>query len=483
MSFRQLAARISIVALLALPGAAPAQEPARGVVVDRVACSDGAHSYALYLPSGYTPARRWPVLVCFDPGARGALPVNRFKAAAEKFGWILVGSNDSRNGPVRPAVESLQAMWRDVHARYAVDDKRVYFTGFSGGARVATRAALVCMGCAAGVIGCGAGFPEGIAPARAPAKASSPEAQAALAVGFSYFGIVGTDDFNYGEMRELSQKLDALDLPNRLAVFEGDHRWPPDAECEAALAWMEVRAMKEGRRPRDEAFLRDGLAGALEAARASERAGDLPTAFARYRAIAEDFEGLADVAPAAAKANELERSDAVKRAAKDEERQLQKQRQDTNDTISLWMAQRSPTDESAFAARSRFRAAVRGLDEIGQRPADSPDRRTARRTLYSVFAYFIETGMSLREQRKYGEAVAHLEAAVDTLPRSPWPLYELARTQARDGNAKAALRSLTKAADLGFANAKDLAENPDWGSLRADPGFKALVEKASAPKT
>jgi predicted esterase len=478
MSFRSPAILLSILALLAplRPCSATlADDFAKGTVVEKVACSDGKHSYALYLPSGYVTTRKWPILYCFDPAARGSLPVNRFKGAAEKFGWIVVGLNDSRNGPIQPAIASLQATWDDVHKRFAVDDNRAYFTGFSGGSRVASRVALTC-GCAAGVIGCGAGFPEGVVPAKESAQASSPEGQAKVAVRFPYFGIVGTDDFNYGEMRELARKLDAFGFANRLAVFEGDHRWPSETQCEEAVAWMEVRAMKDGRRARDEAFLDARFGEQLEAARAAERAGDAPAAFARYRAVVEDFKGLEDVAPAEAKVREYESSDAVKRALKDEERQLQKQRQDTHEAIALWMAHRSPTEENQLTVRSRFRSALRSLDEAGQKPADLPERRVARRTLYSIFAYFIETGMSLREQGKYREAVSYFEAAVEALPRNPWPLYELARAQARDGNTKSAIQSLVKASDLGFANAKDLAENPDWAPLRSDPGFKALVE-------
>ena len=72
----------------------------KGQIVERIeALNDSSQSYALYLPSYYTPDRKWPVLYAFDPGARGRVPVERFKEAAEKYGWIVLGSNNSRNGP------------------------------------------------------------------------------------------------------------------------------------------------------------------------------------------------------------------------------------------------------------------------------------------------------------------------------------------------------------------------------------------------
>src|SRR5262249_48470365 len=98
----------------------------RGRIVERVeALSDSSQSYALYLPSNYTPDRKWPVLYAFDPGARGRLPVERFKEAAEKYGWIVVGSNNSRNGPWSVSVNAWNAMQTDTHQRFAIDDERM----------------------------------------------------------------------------------------------------------------------------------------------------------------------------------------------------------------------------------------------------------------------------------------------------------------------------------------------------------------------
>src|SRR3981081_2641344 len=59
--------------------------------------ADTNHSYALYLPSNYTPQKRWPLLLAFDPSVLGGRPVNLFQNAAEKYGVIVVGSNNTRN--------------------------------------------------------------------------------------------------------------------------------------------------------------------------------------------------------------------------------------------------------------------------------------------------------------------------------------------------------------------------------------------------
>src|SRR5215212_4510363 len=64
----------------------------KGKTIEKVVCrSDSQQSYALFVPSKYTHDKRWPIIYCFDPGARGLLPVERFKDAAEKYGYIVVG--------------------------------------------------------------------------------------------------------------------------------------------------------------------------------------------------------------------------------------------------------------------------------------------------------------------------------------------------------------------------------------------------------
>jgi predicted peptidase len=126
--------------------------------------SDPNQSYALFLPLTYSSGRKWPVLICFDPSARGYLPVDCFRQAGEKYGYIIAGSNNSRNGPMAPSQLAAQAVVYDLAKRLSIDERRVYMAGFSGGARVACRAAHLMTGRVAGVIGCAAGFSEDLDP-------------------------------------------------------------------------------------------------------------------------------------------------------------------------------------------------------------------------------------------------------------------------------------------------------------------------------
>src|SRR5262249_23557865 len=184
------------------------EEPAKGQVIPSLVClEDPSQSYALYLPSHYSRDRAWPVIYAFDPFARGKTAVEVYKDAAEKYGYIVVGSNNSKNGPGAIQLGAAQAVWADTHRRFSIDKNRVYTTGLSGGARVATSVALYCTTCEiAGVIGIGAGYPT-MPGVKSPANDH-----------FLYFGIVGAADLNYPELMLLRKKKDQACEQSRFRV-------------------------------------------------------------------------------------------------------------------------------------------------------------------------------------------------------------------------------------------------------------------------
>ena len=114
-----------------------------GVVIPKVVTiAKPDQSYALYLPTSYSLAKRRPIVYVFDPGARGSTPVELMKDAAERYGYIVVGSNNSRNGSWPIESEAAQVMFQDTHGRFPIDPRRVYLFGHSGGAGFALQ-----MGC------------------------------------------------------------------------------------------------------------------------------------------------------------------------------------------------------------------------------------------------------------------------------------------------------------------------------------------------
>src|SRR5713101_390171 len=178
-----------------------AAETPRGQIIDDVKCAaDSSQGYALYLPSNYSPERSWNLILAFDPRARGRVPVERYQAAAQAYGYIVAGSNNSRNGSWDVSTRAAQAIMTDVGTRFGIDAARIYTAGMSGGARVALGIALGSK-LVAGVIASSAGYPDGKLRKTLP---------------FAIFATAGNEDFNYLELRTLDRELTS---PHQLAVF------------------------------------------------------------------------------------------------------------------------------------------------------------------------------------------------------------------------------------------------------------------------
>jgi predicted esterase len=369
--------RCLLMALAALT--ARAADLPLGQVIDDVKCeAEPAQSYALYVPSNYSLQRAWSVILAFDPGARGKNAVERFRAAAEKYGYIVAGSNNSRNASWQASAEAIRAMPSDVAARFHIDEKRVYTAGLSGGARVAMEVAMK-TGRIAGVIASSAGYPDAV-----PRKA----------VPFAVFGTAGTEDFNYLEMRTLDR---ALTTPHHVAIFEGGHTWLSSELAVEALEWMEIAAMKSGLRARDAALI-DSIF-ARRVAEAKARSGEKESWLA-LSSLIEDFTGLKDVSEFAAREAELRRSKAVKDALKKDRMDEQREERLLVEIAGFESGIADPARRVDSLAQLKDRLA--DLSRKADAPLDSDTRRMARRVLRGTLA-------GAREQAKDPELQKLLE--------------------------------------------------------------------------
>jgi dienelactone hydrolase len=299
------------LAAILLAGVQVSQPARPGTLVEHVSCpTDPTETYTLYLPSTYQPTRSWPLLLVFDPGGRAARAADVFREAAERFGWIVAASENSRNGPWEPTLRAVNAMWPALLGGYAVDERRVYAAGHSGGATVAWTLARQ-TGQIAGVIVSGQ---------------PNPESRDSKGKPFAWFGMAGHVDFNYMEVKKIDQDLARTSSPHRLEFFDGGHQWPPPDLVARALAWMEIVAMKDGRRPRDQDLARTLLDEEMARARALEERGRLTEAWRSYGAIVSSYSGMIEVSEAERRRHGLENDDRFKNALKIEERADRRER-------------------------------------------------------------------------------------------------------------------------------------------------------------
>jgi len=185
----------------AVTGPAPF-EP--GKIINVVVCkADPSQSYALYIPiKGNKEAL--PVIYCFDPHGDGSLPLKKYRSLADTYGFILIGSNNSKNGNDWTMTEQL---WRhlsdDTQARLKLDKRRIYTCGFSGGAKVAGYVAIQHTE-VKGVIAGGAGLPDGTT---------------ASDLSFSFTAIAGEGDMNMTDLVAFNRALDNTHTRHRIIFF------------------------------------------------------------------------------------------------------------------------------------------------------------------------------------------------------------------------------------------------------------------------
>jgi predicted esterase len=436
---------------------APPADLARGKVIEKVVTqSDPGQSYALYVPSSYKSDRPWPILYAFDARSDGKLVAERFRAGAEKYGFLVASSNNSASdGPVAPNLAAMRAMWADTHARFSIDDRRVYVAGFSGTVRFACNLALSAPGSIAGIIGAGAGFPFETKPTK-----DTP---------FAFFGTVGERDFNYYEMMDLDEQMTALGLPHRIELFPGTHEWMPEDLAIEALGWMELQAMRKGLRSKDPALIAAMWSADLARARALEPS-DLVEAHRLYAGMAADYAGLAKPEALA----EVEKK-TTEIAALEPFRKERKARQERNQRDKDYVA-RAPR---ALAGLDLSQALTDLRIHELKKQADSADHQesmAARRLLNTVL---VQTSFYLPEmyksQGQHERAIFVLAIAAEIRPESPEIWYELAAANARKGSKKKALENLRKAVEKGWGDLPRLEGEAAFAPLRQDKGYQELV--------
>jgi tetratricopeptide (TPR) repeat protein len=460
---------LGMFALFAAPLLAAEGSPAfpKGEVIPTVACAGSPNqTYALYLPSSYSPDRSWPILYILDARGRGAMVAEIFRAGAERFGYILASSNNSASDTaMEPNFEAMRAMWNDTHARFPIHDRQVYAAGFSGTVRAACVLAQAAPGTIAGIIGAGAGFPFGQSPTK-----ETP---------FAFFGTVGTEDFNFYEVMDLEAKLRDLSLAHRIEVFEGPHQWPSPELAAQALGWMTLHAMRSGARPKDPALIEALWSEDLARARAADAMGRLDRSFRAWSALAATFAGLRDTAEADRKVAGLKASEALRRdlAAREERHRRDKEYLQQAPGI---LAMVNPSGQAV--ALGQVINALR-IPELKKRErSDDPEERLSAKRLLNTLA--VQTGFYLPQQfaerKQWDRALFVLAIAAEIRPEDPGVWYSQAVFHARKGDRRKALADLRRAAETGWKDAERVETHEAFAAFRGDEEFKKIVAEMRA---
>ena len=116
-------------------------------------------------------------------------------------------------------------------------------------------------------------------------------------------------------------------MAHRIQVFPGRHDWPTSPVAVEALEWMELQAIKSGKRKREDTLIENIWQMRLRQARDLEASHQTYEAYQAYAALADSFQGLRDTTTVANAANQLHETSEVRTAIRDELQQIKKQRE------------------------------------------------------------------------------------------------------------------------------------------------------------
>ncbi len=440
------------------------QVPAKDHIADTVRCRDEkSQSYALYLPAEYDSKKIWPVILVFDPSARGRTGVDTFLEAARKYGFIVACSNNSRNGPMQNNFTAAAAMLRDVEARFTVDQKRIYVSGFSGGSRFAMAFAVKEMRIA-GVIGCGAGLPND--------RTYLPSVHS----GFLYYGLAGNRDMNYLEMRELPAYFsNNTRVDSYLRIFSGGHEWPGAALMTEAVEWLVLQAMNRKIVPASQVFL-SYMENKTQKLIDSEFSSGNPVDAIMYMSFAaRDFRGTPFGSRMTQQVTDRERSADYLTAIRIWNK-IASTEQEKKEKYLNYLGELVNSGSLTESATLWWKNEIGSLTRL--RSNGSPENsQMASRILNFISILCYEQGNSYYTNRQYAEAAILFEICTLSDNENQNNYYNLARALAGSGKSKESVAALTEAVNHGFNSRRTVESEPVFTGIRKDPGYKALINK------
>jgi hypothetical protein len=436
------------------------KEYEKGKIIDTIRCErDRKYSYALYLPGNYSKNVKWPVIYVFDPGARGSLALSCFKQAAEKYGYIAVCSNNSRNLLSGQELEDvINSLFIDTETRFSIDHGRLYTSGFSGGSRVASMIAINSESIS-GVIACGAGFPNYSGLKSLPT--------------FDYYGLVGNRDMNYLEMCDLEKQLDSLGLSSEFHIFNGGHIWPSPDLIEEAVGWMDLKAMQHGTKVKNPEFINAFFRKFKERAITLSEEDNILESARLYSSIIKDFRGQIDILKLQVKLDSIQKTKEYLRLLKSRNKDLSWEREKQNTLIGD-LTLRARSEELPDSIRNWWTAQINMLRKM-EEDKDPGKQEAASRILMLINSVCYETGRDKLALKRYKAAsICYLlESIVE--PANKNIRFMLARIYALNNERTESLRSLDKAIKLGYNNRQSIEKDSAFIPLKFEKRYMELI--------
>jgi dienelactone hydrolase len=435
------------------PAPIPKENFVTGQLIEKVVCKhDTSQSYALYLPSGYSPEKTYPVVFAFDPHGAGKLPVSNYKELAEKYKFILAGSNNSKNGTSWEDVQKITTtFFADVQGRCSVNAQRIYLLGFSGGARIANGITMS-NGSITGTICCGAAAPANNTP--------NPRSN------YFFMAIAGNADFNYTEIR----KYDKVDLAGHpvkhaLLVFDGKHEWPPLATMAEAFLWMELNEMRKNSAYKNDSLVNKAIQAASRQLETFLKKKQLLDAYECCRKTINFYDGLTDLSLFFDTYKTLQSDAEVDKALKKEEAE--------------WKQEEDLKNKYREAVQSNdFNWWQKDIQTVNAKIKNGPKNEAL---IYKRVLGFLSLMMYMQttqfmKQSNMAAAVYFDKLYLLVDPGNSEAHYLAAELSAIQGNPEGAINYLKSAVKNGYEDKPRLQNDSAFVNIKASANFQKVLE-------
>ncbi|GAL86185.1 hypothetical protein MYP_3414 [Sporocytophaga myxococcoides] len=414
---------------------------------------DSLLSYSLYIPKNYSESKVYPIVYFFDPQGNGNLPVEKYHQLADQFETILAGSYNSKNGISWDKIQpQIMTMMEDCKFKLSIDKNRIYTSGFSGGARVASGMAISGDEIK-GVIGCGGGF---------PGKSNN------IGYPFDYYGIVGEEDFNLGEMRQLDMSMNNSGMTHYMSEVKGGHHWPEAGDMLYAFLWLKMNAMRKNVIPKNQLLI-DSLADAgISEINRKKKKNEHYEALLACKKWISFLKDLKSVEAFKSEGNSLFQSESVKATLAEitiiEEKEMEL-------TRKFWLAFEKEGMQWWKANYSKI------ITMVQNNSLPKEERIMYKRIKGFLGLAAFSFSNSAIQQTDYPKALKFLQIYELVEPENSEHAYLQAKVYAAKGNWKLAHSSLKKAISLGFTDALRVEVDKIFKDAPDQQEYKLLLSR------
>ena len=429
-------------------------------VIDSLTVNNSTDTYALYLPSSFNKNIPSAIVYIFEPAARGKVGIQAFIDASEKYNYILVCSNNCKNGPYEDNFVRINNLFETVFNTFKINDNLIYTAGFSGGSRLATAVAVL-TNQIQGVIGCGAGFP-------------TYQLYVPTNEDFSYVGLVGDEDMNYQEMFVVKDWFLKLNSAHEIFTYEDEHKWPPSEQMLRAFDWLEIESYKKGVRPVNHEVIDNNYKSNINVAKSLNNDNNIELAVWEYERIIRNYSNYYNLDSINKKIKELKKLKQYKKDVKSRKTVKEEEQK----TLAIFMDQFNSEFNSKELSFNNNWWQVE-FDKFKNKYLFSDNiylKKMGKRINYTLHAMLFESGNTELRKNEGDKALFCHKLNAFLFPERPFTFVKLAMDYAVLHDEKNMLINLKLAIDKGFTYKDYIMNTKEFTDYLETDSFKKLMD-------